>query len=202
MTQSSNNSPTAGSSTQLLKIALEVGPLVVFFVANAYAGIFWATGIFMAATAIALVLSRVGFGRLPIMPLVTAAFVLVFGGLTLFLADDTFIKLKPTIVNLLFASVALGGLACNWIVWKVLFGEVFALTDEGWRKLQFRWGCFFVVLALLNEIVWRNTTTDIWVSFKLFGLMPLTLLFALCQVGVLQRHGLEPSGEAGPPGSA
>ncbi|MEZ5773601.1 MAG: septation protein A [Hyphomicrobiaceae bacterium] len=175
----------------LLKLALEIGPLVVFFIANARLGIFMATGLFMAATAVALVASRVLLGRIPVMPLVTGVFVLVFGALTLFFSNDTFIKIKPTIVNMLFAAVALGGLFFDWIVWKTLFGEIFALTTKGWRILQFRWGCFFLFLAILNEVVWRNFSSDTWVSFKLFGIMPLTMVFALAQMGVLKRHGLQ-----------
>lgn len=199
MSEQQTTVPATAGDKPLLKLLYELGPLIVFFTTNAYAGIFWATGIFMAATAISLALSRMSFGRLPVMPLVTAVFVLVFGGLTLVLQDELFIKLKPTIINSLFAAVALGGLACNWIVWKTLFGEVFALTDAGWRVLQFRWGCFFIVLAILNEIVWRNYSTDTWVSFKVFGIMPLTLVFAFLQIGVLQRHALDAAAGGGGP---
>jgi len=176
------------SSQQLFKLALEAGPLVVFFLANSYKGIFWGTGVFMVATAAALVTSRLLFGRIPVMPLVSGVFVLVFGGLTLLLQDDLFIKMKPTIVNGLFAGILFGGLALGQPLFKVLFGEVFQLREPGWRILTFRWACFFVCLALLNEIVWRSFSTDFWVSFKVFGIMPLTLAFALAQVGLLKRY--------------
>jgi len=176
-------------NNQLLKLLLEMGPLGVFFLVNAYKGIFWGTGAFMLATAVALTTSRALLGRVPIMPLVSGVFVLVFGGLTLLLQDELFIKMKPTIVNTLFASILFGGLWFGHSLLKVLFGEVFRLREPGWRVLTFRWACFFVALALLNEVVWRSFSTDFWVAFKAFGIMPLTLAFALSQIGLLKRYG-------------
>ena len=173
---------------QLLKLLVEVGPLVVFFAFNYYSGIFWGTGAFMVATAISLIASRVLFGRVPVMPLVTGVFVLVFGGLTLWLQDDHFIKIKPTIVNLLFAGALFTGLLAGHSLLKIVFGEAFRLTDEGWRKLTIRWACFFTFLALLNEVVWRSLSTDAWVNFKVFGIMPLTMIFALSQMGLLKQY--------------
>lgn len=177
----------------LLKFLLELGPLVVFFIVNARAGIFWGTGCFVAATVVSLVASRMMFGRIPIMPLVSGVFVVVFGGLTLYLQDELFIKLKPTIVNGIFASILFGGLYFGHSLLRYLFGEVFQLTDEGWRKLTFRWACFFVFLACLNEAAWRLLSTDAWISFKLFGIMPITMLFAISQVGLLKRYSDEPT---------
>ena len=174
-----------------LRLATELGPLVVFFLTNWKAGIFWATGAFMAATALALAVSYIRMRTVPVMPLVTGVFVLVFGGLTLWLHDDTFIKLKPTIVNLCFAAILGAGLALGRPLLKIVFASVFALDDEGWRKLTVRWIGFFVVLAILNEIVWRNVPTDTWVSFKVFGIMPLTFAFSLAQLPLLKRHALE-----------
>ena len=173
---------------QLLKLAVEVGPLVVFFVVNARAGIFWGTGVFMGATVLSLIASRILFGRIPVMPLVTGVCVMVFGGLTLWLQDDHFIKLKPTIVNALFAGALFIGLLAGQSLLRVIFGEVFRLTDEGWRKLTLRWAFFFTFLAVLNEVVWRSFTTDTWVSFKVFGVMPLTMAFAVAQVGLLRQY--------------
>jgi len=173
---------------QLLKLFVEVGPLVVFFVMNARAGIFWGTGGFMVATLISLVASRILFGRVPVMPLVTGLFVLVFGGLTIWLQDDHFIKIKPTIVNALFAAALFAGLLAGHSLLKIVFGEVFRLTDQGWRKLTIRWACFFTLLALLNEVVWRSFSTDVWVSFKVFGIMPLTMIFAIAQMGLLKQY--------------
>ena len=184
--------PSESGSQQFLKFLVELGPLVVFFLTNARAGIFWGTGLFIVATLISLVASRILFGRVPVMPLVSAVVVVVFGGLTLYLQDELFIKLKPTIVNSIFAAVLFGGLALGKSLLRYLFGDVFALTEEGWRKLTFRWACFFVFLALLNEVAWRFLTTDQWVSFKVFAIMPITMVFAISQVGLLQRHALEP----------
>lgn len=186
-------------SKQAIKLLVELGPLVVFFVVNAQAGkfiaepdqaIFYGTGAFMIATAIALAASQHLLGRIPTMPLVSGVFVMVFGGLTLWLQDDHFIKLKPTIVNALFAAILFAGLANGKSFLKLVFGDVFRLTEAGWRQLTIRWAVFFIVLALLNEIVWRNFSTDTWVSFKVFGIMPLTMAFAVAQVGLLKRHEL------------
>ncbi len=138
------------------------------------------------ALAVSFALTR----RLPIMPLVTGIVVLIFGGLTLALQDETFIKMKPTIVNVLFGSTLLGGLLFGRSLLGYVFDSVFRLDDEGWRKLTFRWGIFFFVLAVLNEIVWRNFSDDVWVNFKVFGIMPLTIVFTLAQMPLIQRHAL------------
>lgn len=172
----------------LLRLALDLGPLLLFFGVNAVYGIFVATAAFMVAIAIALITSRLLTGKFAKMPLVTAVFVMVFGGLTLWLQDETFIKIKPTIIYLVFAGVLLGGLAVGRIFLESLLGEAFDLTHEGWRKLTIRWSGFFLFLAVANEIVWRTFSTDTWVSFKVFGLLPLTLLFAALQAGLLQKH--------------
>ncbi len=181
----------------LLKLVLELGPLVVFFLANAYAErfgvtadqkLFVATGVFILATVVALSIHYALMRRLPIMPLVSGVVVVVFGGLTLLLQDKTFIMMKPTIVNTLFGMVLLGGLIFNKSLLSVVLDSMFALTEEGWRKLTFRWGLFFFLLAILNEVVWRTQTEDFWVSFKVFGIMPLTVIFALSQTPLLMRH--------------
>ena len=177
---------------QIYKLILEAGPLVVFFVTNAYAKIFWATGAFMIATTIALVASRILFKRIPVMPLVGGVFVLGFGGVTLALQDEFFIKIKPTVVNLVFASILFGGLLLGHSLLKYLFGEVFKLKERGWRLLTFRWACFFIFLAVLNEFIWRSFSTDFWAGFKLFGVMPITMVFAIAQVGLLKRYELTP----------
>jgi intracellular septation protein len=180
--------PADETHHQLMKLLLELGPLLVFFVINAQAGIYWGTGCFIAATVAALATSKILHGTIPTMPLVSGFFVIVFGGLTIWLHDDLFIKMKPTIVNSLFAIALFGGLAAGKSWLKYLFGDAFRLTEEGWRVLTFRWACFFVVLAILNEVVWRNSTTEFWISFKLFGIMPLTMIFAIAQIGLLKKH--------------
>jgi intracellular septation protein len=192
----------------VLKLALEVGPLVVFFMANAYSDrfgvaqdrrIFTATAVFIVATLVALAVHYALVRKLPIMPLVSGVVVVVFGGLTLWLDDELFIKLKPTIVNTLFGLVLLAGLWFGKPLLAVVLDSVFELTDEGWRKLTFRWAMFFFVLAALNEIVWRTQTTDVWVSFKVFGIMPLTVAFALAQTPLLMRHEAKPAGNEAEP---
>jgi intracellular septation protein len=171
-----------------LKLSLELGPLILFFLANARWGIFTATGVFMVAVVVALAASYRLLHRVPIMTMVAAFVVVVFGGLTLVLQNDVFIKLKPTIIYLLFCSVLLGGLALGKPLLALVFDSVFDLTAEGWRKLTWRWALFFLVLAALNEIVWRTQTTDAWLSFKVFGVVPLTFLFAASQYPLLSRY--------------
>lgn len=178
----------AFDSRQLVKLLVELGPLVVFFVANSQAGILVGTAWFMGATTVALTASRLILGRIPLMPLISGVFILVFGGLTLWMHDALFIKIKPTVVNLLFSGILFTGLAMRQSLLKYVFGEAFSLTDEGWRILTIRWALFFLFLAGLNEVVWRNFSEDFWVSFKLWGLMPLTMAFAMGQIGLLQRY--------------
>jgi intracellular septation protein len=175
----------------LLKLAIELGPLLVFFGTNAAAGIYAGTAAFMAATLVSLVAAWFSYHKLPIMPIVSGVIVLVFGGLTLYLRDETFIKLKPTIVYTMFAALLAAGLLWKKPMLEFLFGPVFTLTEEGWRKLTIRWALFFAVMAVVNELVWRNVSTDAWVSFKAFGFLPLTFLFAIAQVPLMQRHGQE-----------
>jgi len=188
----------ASSEPALLpKLVIELGPLLVFFAGNAWGGIYFGTAAFMAATLISLAVARFRYHKVPVMPLVSAVIVFVFGGLTLYLQDETFIKLKPTIVYTMFAALLAAGLMLRKPLLELLFGPVFTLTEEGWRKLTVRWTAFFIVMAIVNELVWRNFSTDAWVSFKAFGFLPLTFLFALAQVPLMQRYG-EPPSEAGP----
>ncbi|MEZ5839160.1 MAG: septation protein A [Hyphomicrobiales bacterium] len=181
-----------------LKFALEIGPLVLFFIANAKAGIFWATGAFMAATLVALAVSWMLTRHLPLMPVVSAVIVTVFGGLTLWLHDETFIKVKPTIIYTLFGGTLLGGLFFGRSLLGYVFDSVFRLTPEGWRRLTLRWGLFFLAMAVVNEFVWRTFSTDVWVNFKVFGFLPLTFVFAMAQMRLLQRYEDKPAeGDAG-----
>jgi intracellular septation protein len=170
------------------KLALELGPLVVFFTMNSRAGLFTATAWFMAAMVISMAVMWMLVRRLPIMPLVSCVLVLVFGGLTLVLQDELFIKLKPTIVNLMFSGALLAGLAMRKNLLDIVFDGVFNLTPEGWRLFTLRWAGFFFALAILNEIVWRGFSTDTWVAFKVWGVMPITVLFAMAQVPFITKH--------------
>ena len=199
------NDPTRKEMAPLLKLALELGPLGVFFLFNSRGQqiaesfpilqkvgepIFLATAAFMVAITVSLTVSLWLTKRLPIMPLVSGVVVLVFGALTLWLHDELFIKLKPTIVNCLFGAILLGGLYFGKALLGYVFDSAFKLTDEGWQKLTFRWGVFFFVLAAINEIVWRNFSTDFWVNFKVFGVMPITLLFTMSQLPLIQKHAI------------
>jgi intracellular septation protein len=175
----------------LLKLVVEMGPLVAFFIANAWGGIFWATGIYMMAAIVAVAVSWAMTRRLAIVPIVTLGFVVAFGALTLILADEVFIKVKVSIINALFGAILLIGLALGRPLLKLAFGEALNLDPEGWRKLTIRWGLFFFAMAGLNEVVWRSVSTDAWVNFKVFGLLPLTLLFAVSQIRLMQRHTVE-----------
>jgi intracellular septation protein len=177
----------------ILKLALDIGPLLLFFIANARFGIFFATGVFMVAAVTAVAVTYAITRHLALMPMVTAAIVLVFGGLTLILHNELFIKVKPTIIYVLFGGTLLGGLAFGKSLLGTLFDQVFTLTDEGWRRLTWRWALFFFVLALLNEIVWRTQTTDFWVAFKVFGVVPLTFAFGALQYPLITKYHTEKS---------
>jgi intracellular septation protein len=171
-----------------LKIALDLGPLVLFFIANGRFGIFGATAVFMVATVLALAIGYLLTKHVPIMPLISAVIVLVFGSLTLYLQDETFIKIKPTIIYVFFGAVLLGGQLMGKPLLAMVFDQVFHLNEEGWQKLTIRWALFFFALAVLNEIVWRTQSTDTWVAFKAFGFLPLTLVFAALQYPLMQKY--------------
>lgn len=200
-------SPSAAKPINpLLKLALEFGPLAIFFFVNSYGDrwfgvaedrrIFVATGIFIAASLIALALSKIVMNHLPRMAIVNAVVVTVFGGLTLALDDAFFIKVKPTIVNTLFGCILLGGLYFGRSLLALVLDSVLQLDEEGWRKLTLRWGLFFFVLAALNEAVWRTQTQDFWVAFKVWGVMPLTMIFALAQTPLILKHEIKRDGAA------
>lgn len=194
---------------QLIKMSLELGPLVIFFIVNARAEIFTATAWFMGAMAVSLILTWLILKKIAIMPLITGVVVLVMGGLTLWLQDDMFIKIKPTITNGLFAAILLGGLLFGQSLLKYVFGDVYKLREEGWSKLTLNWGLFFVLLAVINEVVWRGANayfpadlkaaTDLWVAFKVWGVMPLTVIFSMTQIGLLNKYAPESEPKHVPP---
>ncbi len=174
-----------------LKPAIDFGPLAVFFIAYMKWGLLTATAALMVTTAAGITASLLTTRRVPVMPLVTAVIVGIFGGLTLWLNDETFIKMKPTIVYALFAVVLFGGLTVGRPLLKLLFGAAWRLDEVGWRRLTFRFACFFAAIAVLNEIVWRTQSTDFWVAFKVFGIIGLIVVFALTQAPLIMRHAAE-----------
>lgn len=177
-----------------LKAIVDYGPLAAFLVAYYLGGIMAATAAVMVATVAVLVLAWVVERRLATMPLVTGAIVLVFGGLTLLLEDDTFIKMKPTLVYLLFAAVLVVGSLVGRHPLKLIMGGFMNLTEQGWRGLAHRWAGFFLAMAALNELVWRTQTTELWVNFKVFGLIALTVAFTLAQLPYMRRHAVPEQG--------
>jgi intracellular septation protein len=177
----------------VFKLATELGPLIVFFIANAKFNLFVATGAFMVAIVAAMIASYVVVRHVPMMAIVTAVIVLVFGTLTLVLHDETFIKVKPTIIYGLFAAILGGGLLFGRSFIAILFNQMFNLTPKGWRILTMRWALFFLGMAVLNEVIWRTQSTDFWVAFKAFGAIPITMIFAMTQMPVIKRYHLEPA---------
>jgi len=177
----------------VFKLATELGPLIVFFVANAKFNLFVATGAFMVAIIAAMIASYVVVRHVPMMAIVTAVIVLVFGTLTLVLHDETFIKVKPTIIYGLFAAILGGGLLFGRSFIAILFNQMFNLTPKGWRILTMRWALFFLGMAVLNEVICRTQSTDFWVAFKAFGAIPITMVFAISQMPVIKRYHLEPA---------
>jgi intracellular septation protein len=171
-----------------VKLLIEFGPLAAFGITYFFAGIFWATGVVMVTSVVALAATWSQFGRLLPVPLMTAVLVVVFGSLTFWLHDPRFIKIKPTIINLLFGGVLLFGLMTGRPLLKLLLGEAFKLTEEGWRKLSLRWALFFLGLAGLNEVVWRTFSETVWVNFKVFGILGLSMVFAMAQIRLIKRY--------------
>lgn len=211
---------------QLIRIGLEIGPLLVFFICTTFgegwlersellrsmfsSPIVFATAPFMVAMVISLLISWLLFKRVAVMPLVTLVVVLIFGTLTLWLQDGIFIKIKPTIVNSLFGATLLGGLLFGQSLLKYVFGEVYHLKPEGWQKLTVRWGLFFFLLAALNEVAWRGSSLFIadpasadsfYAGFKLWAVMPITIVFSMLQVPLLNKYAADPKApvEAIPP---
>ena len=209
-----------------LKLALEVGPLLIFFGAYSYGAdiaawagyptlglndaeaaavasggegseaalsktkIMAATAIFMPTMLIAVAISWFVAKKIPVMPMFSLVLVLIFGGLTLWLQNETFFKMKPTILNAFFGAALLGGLAMGKMFLKVIFQEGWTITDEGWRILTIRWALFFFCMAILNEIVWRNFSSDTWVQFKVWGNFPITMVFAIFQMRTIMKYQL------------
>ena len=175
----------------LIRLGLDLGPLLAFFIANSMGGIFTATAIFMLTMCVSIAIGFAVERKISPVAMVTFALVMIFGGLTIWLSNDLFIKIKPTILYVMFASVLVGGLFADRLFIKYVLGQNMRLPDAAWRALTWRWGGFFAALAVANEIVWRNFSTNDWVMFKVWGVFPLTLLFALAQTPFVARHHIE-----------
>ena len=174
----------------LIKSLIEIIPLILFFITNAKYGIIFATKTFVITTLIVLIVSYLYFKKVSTPLLITSFLVLIFGGLTIFFKDPTFIKLKPTIVYFLFSIFLLLGLVLKKNFLQIYLSSLIKLNDTGWNILTKRWGIFFVSMAILNEIIWRNFSTDFWVSFKVFGFLPLTIIFTLLQQKLVKKYSI------------
>ena len=175
----------------LYKILIDIGPLAVFFIFYTRSGLQASILPFMVATVIAVLFSYILEKKIPIMPTVGAAIILLFGGLTIYFDNEVFFKMKPTIINVLFAVILYGGILINKPLLKYLLGAALKLEEAGWKILTQRWIGFFIALAVLNEIVWRTQSTDIWVNFKVFGILPITFIFTMTQFPLIKKYQIE-----------
>ena len=175
----------------ITKLFVDIGPLAVFFIFYIRSDLQSAILPFMIATVIAVLFSYIVEKKIPIMPTVGAVIILIFGGLTIYFDNETFFKMKPTIINLLFAGILYGGVIFNKLFLRYLLGAALKLKEEGWKILTRRWIYFFIALAILNEIIWRTQSTDIWVNFKVFGILPITFIFTLAQFTIIKKYQIE-----------
>lgn len=175
----------------IYKLLIDIGPLAVFFIFYTRSGLQASILPLMIATVIAVLFSYILEKKIPIMPTVGAGIVLIFGGLTIYFDNEVFIKMKPTIINLIFAIILYGGMLVKKPLLKILLGAALRLEEEGWKILTYRWIGFFIALAVLNEIVWRTQTTDIWVNFKVFGISPITFIFTMTQFPLIKKHQID-----------
>ena len=173
------------------KLLIDIGPLAVFFIFYTRSGLQASILPFMIATVIAVLFSYILEKKIPIMPTVGAGIVLLFGGLTIYFDNDVFFKMKPTIINILFAVILYGGILINKPLLKYLLGAALKLEEAGWKILTQRWIGFFIALAVLNEIVWRTQSTDVWVNFKVFGILPITFIFTMTQFPLIKKYQIE-----------
>ena len=175
----------------IYKLLIDIGPLAVFFIFYTRSGLQASILPLMIATVIAVLFSYILEKKIPIMPTVGAGIVLIFGGLTIYFDNEVFIKMKPTIINLIFAIILYSGMLVKKPLLKILLGAALRLEEEGWRILTYRWIGFFIALAVLNEIVWRTQTTDIWVNFKVFAILPITFIFTMTQFPLIKKYQIE-----------
>ena len=175
----------------IIKLLVDIGPLAVFFIFYTKNGLQQAILPLMIATVIAVLFSYIMEKKIPVMPTVGAAIILVFGGLTIYFDNEVFFKMKPTIINILFALILYCGEILKKLLLKYILGTALKLQEAGWEKLTKRWIGFFIALAILNEIIWRTQSTDIWVNFKVFGILPITFAFTLSQFSLIKKYQIE-----------
>ena len=173
------------------KLLVDIGPLAVFFIFYSRGDLQSAILPLMIATVVAVTFSYIMEKKIPIMPTIGAAIILVFGGLTIYFDNEVFFKMKPTIINILFAIILYGGQIMKKPLLKYLFSGNLKLQDEGWAQLTKRWVGFFIALAILNEIIWRTQSTDLWVTFKVFGILPITFIFTMTQFSLIKKYQIE-----------
>ena len=173
------------------KLFIDIGPLAIFFIFYTRGDLKSAILPFMIATIIAVLFSYIIEKKIPIMPTVGAGIILIFGGLTIYFDNEIFFKMKPTIINILFAFILYGGELINKPILKYLLGSTLKLQNTGWSILTKRWIGFFIALAVLNEIVWRTQSTDLWVNFKVFGILPITFIFTMTQFSLIKKYQVE-----------
>ena len=175
----------------IYKLLIDIGPLAIFFIFYTRSGLQAAILPLMIATIISVIFSYILEKKIPIMPTLGGSIVLIFGGLTIYFNNEIFIKMKPTIINALFAVILYGGVILKKPLLKYLLGAALHLQEQGWKKLTNRWIAFFVALAILNEIVWRTQSTDIWVNFKVFAILPITFIFTMTQFPLIKKYQIE-----------
>jgi len=175
----------------IFKLLVDIGPLAIFFIFYIRSDLQSAILPFMLATIVAVIFSYIVEKKIPIMPTVGAIIILIFGGMSLYFNNDIFFKMKPTIINILFAIILVAGNYANKPLLKLLFGGTIKLQEEGWKILTKRWISFFIALAILNEFIWRTQTTDVWVNFKVFGILPLTFIFTLTQFPIIRKFQID-----------
>lgn len=174
-----------------LSLALDFGPLLAFFLAYKFAGVIIGTGVFMAAIAIAVAVSKWKLGKVSPMLWLSAILVLFFGSLTIYFHDQRFIQIKPTIIYSFFALMLFAGLARGKPLLKYLLQAAYdGLSEEGWRKLSRNWAFFFVFMAVLNEAMRATLSFDMWLSLKVWGVTIISFLFAAANLPMLMRHGM------------
>ena len=183
--------PSAKELPKGMKAAFDFAPLLGFLIGYKLGGVYWATGIIIGLTLASLIVGYALTGKLAKFPLYSGILITIMGGLTLYLQNDVFVKMKPTVANLIFAAILGGGLLTKRVFLKDLLGSSVSMGEEAWRTLTWRWAIFFVALAGANEYVWRNLSENTWVNFKVFGLMGLTFAFVLLNVPFMTKHMVE-----------